>query len=187
MKSARSEPYVVRRLTPSPSELAQGDGRHMAARMTRRRPDGRYQVKVTTPDGPRVVYLPAGRHLCTRPSRPSTPGRATGAAGPATGMHARLSATRQARTRRRRGPSVAVREKPTVRTDCPGGTDTVRHTSVDPATQGPTALRSGTGGGEPARLPGDRDRLRRGQAGTGPVGRAHYRDRPSSGSPFSAS
>jgi hypothetical protein len=24
----------------------------MAARMTRRRPDGRYQVKVTTPDGP---------------------------------------------------------------------------------------------------------------------------------------
>ncbi len=30
----------------------------MAARMTRRRPDGRYQVKVTTPDGPRVVYLP---------------------------------------------------------------------------------------------------------------------------------
>jgi hypothetical protein len=33
----------------------------MAARMTRRRPDGRYQVKVTTPDGSRVVYLPPAR------------------------------------------------------------------------------------------------------------------------------
>ena len=46
------------------------------------------------------------------PGRPA-PGRPPGQ--PATGMHARLSATRQARTRRRRGPSVAVREKPTVR------------------------------------------------------------------------
>src|SRR6185437_9003974 len=48
MKSARSEPYVIDGSPPSPSELAQGDGRHMAARLTRRRPDGRYQVKVTT-------------------------------------------------------------------------------------------------------------------------------------------
>jgi hypothetical protein len=29
----------------------------MAARMTRRRPDGRYQVKVTTPDGPADMNL----------------------------------------------------------------------------------------------------------------------------------
>jgi hypothetical protein len=38
-----------------------------------------------------------------------------------TGMHARLSGSRQAGTRDRRGPSVAVRGKPTVRTDRPGG------------------------------------------------------------------
>ncbi len=69
MKSARSEPFVVRRLTPSPSELAQGDGRHMAARMTRRRPDGRYQVKVTTPDGPADMnpYIPLFSATLCRP------------------------------------------------------------------------------------------------------------------------
>jgi hypothetical protein len=61
-----------------------------------------------------------------------------------TGMHARLRATRQARTPRRRGPSVAVREKPTVRTDRPGGTGAVRYTSVDPATQRPAAPRDDT-------------------------------------------
>ncbi len=38
-----------------------------------------------------------------------------------TGMHAQLSRTRQAGTCHRRGPSVAVRGKPTVSTDRPGG------------------------------------------------------------------
>jgi hypothetical protein len=37
------------------------------------------------------------------------------------GMHARLSGAPQAGTRRRAGPSVAVRGKPTVHTDRPGG------------------------------------------------------------------
>jgi hypothetical protein len=36
-------------------------------------------------------------------------------------MHARLSGARQAGTRDRRGPFVAVRGKPTVHTDRPGG------------------------------------------------------------------
>jgi hypothetical protein len=40
-----------------------------------------------------------------------------------TGMHARLSGSRQAGTRDRRGPSVAVRGKPTVHTDRSGGPD----------------------------------------------------------------
>jgi Protein kinase domain len=38
-----------------------------------------------------------------------------------TGMHARLSGSRQAGTRDRRGPSMAVRGKPTVHTDRPSG------------------------------------------------------------------
>ncbi|HEX2821167.1 MAG TPA: hypothetical protein VHO07_13515, partial [Streptosporangiaceae bacterium] len=37
-----------------------------------------------------------------------------------TGVHARLSGSRQAGTRDRCGPSVAVRAKPTVHTDRPG-------------------------------------------------------------------
>ena len=49
------------------------------------------------------------------------PGEATGPPGGHTGMHARLSGSRQAGIRDRRGPSVAVRGKPTVHTDRPGG------------------------------------------------------------------
>lgn len=41
-------------------------------------------------------------------------------------------------------PSVAVREKPTVRTDRPGGIHAVRHTSVGTATQRLTAARDDT-------------------------------------------
>ena len=63
------------------------------------------------------------------------------AAGGHTGMHARLSAARQAgkhaASAARPWPSV---EKPTVRTDRPDGPDAVRHASVDTA----TAARSDT-------------------------------------------
>jgi hypothetical protein len=52
-----------------------------------------------------------------RPSRGNHRGRQAGC----TGMHARLSGSRQAGTRDRRRPSVAVRGKPTVHTDRPRG------------------------------------------------------------------
>ena len=54
------------------------------------------------------------------PGRPA-PSKSPGPAGRVNGMHARLSRTRQAGTRDRRGQSVAVRGKPTVHTDRPGG------------------------------------------------------------------
>ena len=44
----------------------------------------------------------------------------------------------------RRGPSVAVREKPTVRTDRPGGSDAVRYTSVTIATHRPAVTHADT-------------------------------------------
>jgi hypothetical protein len=45
---------------------------------------------------------------------------------------------------RRPGPSVAVRGKPTVHADRPHSPDPVRHTSVDTATQRPTARQDDT-------------------------------------------
>jgi 8-oxo-dGTP pyrophosphatase MutT (NUDIX family) len=59
-------------------------------------------------------------------SAPAFPGRPPpadhrGRRAVCTGMQARLSGSRQAGTRGRRGLSVAVRGKPTVRTDRPGG------------------------------------------------------------------
>ncbi len=53
----------------------------------------------------------------TAPPRGKPPGRRASTRG----MHARLSGSRQAGTRDRRGPFVAVRGKPTVHTDRPGG------------------------------------------------------------------
>lgn len=61
-----------------------------------------------------VAGLPVRANSRHRPIRISAPPRGH------TGMHARLSGSRQAGTRDRRGPSVAVRGKPTVRTDRPG-------------------------------------------------------------------
>jgi hypothetical protein len=80
---------------------------------------------------PRPLGPPGHRHALPdlRPShqrarlpRPPRPREITGGrqAG-CTGMYARLSGSRQAGTRDRRGPSVAVRGKPTVHTDRPGG------------------------------------------------------------------
>ena len=59
-------------------------------------------------------------------SAPAFPGRLSpadhrGRQAGCTGMHARLSGSRQAGTRDRRGPSVAVRGKRTVHTDRPRG------------------------------------------------------------------
>ena len=58
-----------------------------------------------------------------RPARSAAPSPAhhRGRQAVCTGMHARLSGSRQAGTRCQRGPSVAVRGKPTVHTDRPGG------------------------------------------------------------------
>ena len=77
------------------------------------------------------------------PRLPPRPGGTTGPPGD-TPMHARLSGARQAGKRRQRGPSVAVRGKPTVRTDRPDGPDAVRYTSVDTATQRSTARQDDT-------------------------------------------
>jgi hypothetical protein len=62
-----------------------------------------------------VAGLPVRASSRHRPIRISAPPRGH------TGMHARLSGSRQAETRGRRGPSVAVRGKPTVHTDRPRG------------------------------------------------------------------
>ena len=59
-------------------------------------------------------------------------------------MPARLSGERQARTRRQRGPSVAVRGKPSGYTDRPADTKPVRYAFVDPATQRSTAPQGDT-------------------------------------------
>jgi hypothetical protein len=60
-------------------------------------------------------------HQRTRLPRPPRPRQITGAGRPCVRIHARLSGSRQAGTRDQRGPSVAVRGKPTVHTDRPGG------------------------------------------------------------------
>jgi hypothetical protein len=78
----------------------------------------------------------------TLPAR-TTPGEATGPPGGHTGMHARLNGSRQAGTRDRRGPSVAVRGSRRLRRPS-WRPDAVRYLSVDTATQGPTALQSNT-------------------------------------------
>jgi len=62
-----------------------------------------------------VAGLPVRASSRHRPIRISAPPRGH------TGMHARLSGACQAGTRGWRGPSVAVRGKPTVHTDRPGG------------------------------------------------------------------
>ena len=61
-------------------------------------------------------------HQRTRlPRPPPPPANHRGRQAGCTGMHARLSGSRQAGARDRRGPSVAVRGKPTVHTDRPRG------------------------------------------------------------------
>ena len=80
---------------------------------------------------PRPLRPPGHRHaLPDPPAQPSAhppspaapPPEITGSRQAGyTGMHARLSGARQAGTRGQRGPSVAVRGKPTVHTDRPGG------------------------------------------------------------------
>jgi hypothetical protein len=62
-----------------------------------------------------------GAEVPVRKSALTAPGNHRGRQAGCTGMHARLSGSRQARTRDRRGPSVAVRGKPTVHTDRPRG------------------------------------------------------------------
>jgi hypothetical protein len=79
---------------------------------------------------PRPLRPPSQRHALPdlQPSHhraPAFPGRPpreiTGNAMPDARMHAQLSGSRQAGTCGLRGPSVAVRGKPTVCTDRPGG------------------------------------------------------------------
>jgi hypothetical protein len=80
---------------------------------------------------PRPVRPPGHRHALPDlqpshqrthlPRPPPPPGNHRGRQAGRTGMHARLSGSRQAGTRDRRGPSVAVRGKPTVHTDRPSG------------------------------------------------------------------
>jgi hypothetical protein len=60
-------------------------------------------------------------HQRTRLPPPPHSRQITGAGRPYLRKYARLSGSRQAGTRDRRGPSVAVRGKPTVRTDRPRG------------------------------------------------------------------
>ena len=59
-------------------------------------------------------------------------------------LSARLSAAREARMSTPLALSVAVREKPTVRTDRPSGLDAVRYASVDTATYRPAVTRRDT-------------------------------------------
>src|ERR1035441_8356441 len=61
-------------------------------------------------------------------------------------MHARLSGSRQAGTRDRRGPSVAVRGKADGAHRPSWRPDAVRYMSVDTATQRSTALQGDTPG-----------------------------------------
>ena len=85
-----------------------------------------------TPDKCRKRHALPNRqpsHQRTVPFPAALPGKTTGLPGGHTGMHARLSGTRQAGTRRQRGLSVAVCGKSTVCTDrahCPVSIDVAR-------------------------------------------------------------
>jgi hypothetical protein len=95
--------------------------------------------------------LPPG-HQRTRLPRPPPPRQITGAARPGcTGMHARLSGSRQAGARDRRGPSVAVRGKPTVHTDRPRGRTPSAYLPWTPRHSGPRRYKVTHGGTEKKR------------------------------------
>ena len=110
-----------------------------------------------TRDGPSREGPAAGHR-----SRPSCPSSREGAraAGLPHGMHARLRRSPHAGIRRQRGPSVAVREKPTVSPDRPGGTDAVRYASVDIATYRPAVTHCDTRRDEKETAPQARFRSR---------------------------
>ena len=91
---------------PGPSTLTAN------ARATRARSARPATVTLSRISGP-AISAPA--------SPAARPRRIAGAGRPDVRMHARPSGSRQAGTRDRRGPSVAVRGKPTVHTDRPGG------------------------------------------------------------------
>ena len=78
------------------------------------------------------------------PARRPRPRKQPDSRGGHRGMYARSGGARQAGTSRQRGPSVAVRGKPTVRTDRASGPDAVRYTSVDTATHRLTVTHADT-------------------------------------------
>ena len=110
---------------------------HGAALTARARPAGGLDIEVTFPltsaaqagqcPGRDSAAHESAAHQARQPCRigpdlpAARPGKPPGLRAGHTGMHARLSGSRQAGTRDRRGPSVAVRGKPTVHTDRPGG------------------------------------------------------------------
>ena len=84
------------------------------------------------------------------PAAPS-PANHRGRQAGCTGMHARLSGSRQAGTRDRRGPSVAVRGKPTVHTDRPRGRTPSAICPWTPRHSGPQRYKVTHGGTEKKR------------------------------------
>jgi hypothetical protein len=85
------------------------------ARATRARSPRLATVTLSRIFGPAII--------APRLPRPPAPAHHRGRQAMYTGMRARLSCSRQAGTRYRRGPFVAVRGKPTVHTDRSGGPD----------------------------------------------------------------
>jgi hypothetical protein len=79
-------------------------------------------VATASPSG-HCHALPDLAQPSAHPPSPAAPSPANhrGRQAGCTGMHARLSGSRQAGTRDRRGPYAAVRGKPTVHTDRPSG------------------------------------------------------------------
>ena len=84
------------------------------------------------------------------PAAPS-PANHRGRQAGCTGMHARLSGSRQAGARDRRGPSVAVRGKPTVHTDRPRGRTPSAICPWTPRHSGPRRYKVTHGGTEKKR------------------------------------
>ncbi len=96
---------------------------------------------------------PGSRQPSAHPPSPAAPFPANhrGRRAGCTGMHARLSGSRQAGTRDRRDPSVAVRGKPTVHTDRPRGRTPSAICPWTPRHSGPRRYKVTHGGTEKKR------------------------------------
>jgi hypothetical protein len=109
-------------------------------------------VATASPSG-HCHALPDLAQPSAHPPSPAAPSPANhrGRQAGCTGMHARLSGSRQAGTRARRDPSVAVRGKPTVHTDRPRGRTPSAICPWTPRHSGPRRYKVTHGGTEKKR------------------------------------
>ena len=114
--------------------------RSAAGRATRRQPPWAREL----PENPSIHQAPPRQQIGTQTPAALLAHRRRQSRHSRPGASARLSSACEAGMGTPRPLSVAVREKPTVRTDRPGGPDAVRYTSVDTATHRPAVTHPDT-------------------------------------------